>query len=159
MTYSKIFHIFKYHLKMQKNIEIHFRVSLAHLAKWKNNSGLEKLIFRRNKINVAKALSRLKKIAGVCHQVSHILFNNRSNHYWNTWHTDRRIEFQHNECGHGRMSPARKVIRTRFKLRETFGGHGPEKILARPVSIQLLVLGCKCVGIRLNFQKNITLGA
>ena len=45
-----------------KNIEIHFRVSLVHLAKWKNNSGLEKLIFRRNKINVAKALSHLKNI-------------------------------------------------------------------------------------------------
>ena len=35
-------------------------MSLVHLAKWKNNSGLEKLIFRRNKINVAKALSHLK---------------------------------------------------------------------------------------------------
>ena len=29
-----------------------------------NNSGLEKQIFRRNKINVAKALSHLKKMSG-----------------------------------------------------------------------------------------------
>jgi len=63
MTDSKIFKISTFSniiWKCKKNIEIHFRVSLVHLAKWKNNSGLEKLIFRRNKINVAKALSHLK---------------------------------------------------------------------------------------------------
>ena len=55
MTYLKIFKISTFS-KSFENAKKYRNI----LAKLKNNSGLEKLIFRRNKINVARALSYLK---------------------------------------------------------------------------------------------------
>ena len=51
-----------------------------------------------------------------------------------------------------------KETMTRFKITGPFGGHLPEKILVRPILIQLPSSLLHNVGIRLNFQKNITLG-
>ena len=51
-----------------------------------------------------------------------------------------------------------EASKTRFKIRGSFGRHRPEKILVQPIFIQLSSSLLQNVGIRLNFQKNITLG-
>ena len=49
------------------------------------------------------------------------------------------------------------IVMTRSEIRGTFGRHGPEKIIAQSIFIQLTSGFLKKVGIRMDFQKNITL--
>ena len=50
-----------------------------------------------------------------------------------------------------------KVPMTRSKIRDTFGGHDPEKIIAPSVFVRLSSSFLQNLGIRLNFQKIISL--
>ena len=49
-----------------------------------------------------------------------------------------------------------KHFMTRCKIRGTFGRHGPEKIIAQPVFIEVSSSFLKKLGNRMDFQKNIT---